>query len=124
MVIAHDVNPIELVVWLPALCRKMGIPYCIMKGKVRWYTCSTNWTGNQRLLTLSDILASISVTRLDAVLPSQDNKQTTSMCRRRELEDASYGSRIIGVRITQAKYFEPPHTALHQNHNDAAVFIP
>lgn len=35
VVIAHDVNPIELVVWLPALCRKMGIPYCIMKGKVR-----------------------------------------------------------------------------------------
>lgn len=34
VVIAHDVNPIELVVWLPALCRKMGIPYCIMKGKV------------------------------------------------------------------------------------------
>lgn len=35
VVIAHDVTPIELVVWLPALCRKMGIPYCIMKGKVR-----------------------------------------------------------------------------------------
>lgn len=34
VVIAHDVNPIELVVWLPALCRKMGIPYCIMKGRV------------------------------------------------------------------------------------------
>lgn len=34
VVIAHDVNPIELVVWLPALCRKMGVPYCIMKGKV------------------------------------------------------------------------------------------
>lgn len=35
VVIAHDVTPIELVVWLPALCRKMGVPYCIMKGKVR-----------------------------------------------------------------------------------------
>lgn len=33
--IAHDVNPIELVVWLPALCRKNGIPYCIVKGKAR-----------------------------------------------------------------------------------------
>lgn len=29
--IAHDVDPIELVVWLPALCRKMGVPYCIVK---------------------------------------------------------------------------------------------
>ena len=33
--IAHDVNPIELVVWLPALCRKMDIPFCIVKGKAR-----------------------------------------------------------------------------------------
>ncbi|XVF16159.1 hypothetical protein REPUB_Repub10bG0007500 [Reevesia pubescens] len=34
-IIAHDVDPIELVVWLPALCRKMEIPYCIVKGKAR-----------------------------------------------------------------------------------------
>lgn len=33
--IAHDVDPIELVVFLPALCRKMGIPYVIIKGKSR-----------------------------------------------------------------------------------------
>merc|ERR1712230_31081 len=30
--IADDVDPIELVVFLPALCRKMGVPYCIIKG--------------------------------------------------------------------------------------------
>lgn len=35
VVIAHDVNPIELVVWLPALCRKMDIPFAIIKGKGR-----------------------------------------------------------------------------------------
>jgi len=35
VVIAHDVDPIELVVWLPALCRKMEIPYVIVKGKAR-----------------------------------------------------------------------------------------
>ncbi|KAB0385158.1 hypothetical protein FD755_000114 [Muntiacus reevesi] len=35
VVIAHDVDPIELVVFLPALCRKMGVPYCITKGKAR-----------------------------------------------------------------------------------------
>merc|ERR1719409_1262837 len=33
--IAHDVDPIELVVWLPALCRKKDVPYCIIKGKSR-----------------------------------------------------------------------------------------
>lgn len=35
VVIAHDVDPIEIVVWLPALCRKFNVPYCIVKGKAR-----------------------------------------------------------------------------------------
>jgi len=35
VVIAHDVDPIELVVWLPALCRKMDVPYVIVKSKSR-----------------------------------------------------------------------------------------
>jgi large subunit ribosomal protein L7Ae len=35
VVIAHDVDPIELVLWLPALCRKQGVPYVIVKGKAR-----------------------------------------------------------------------------------------
>lgn len=35
VVMAHDVDPIEIIVYLPALCRKMGIPYCILKSKAR-----------------------------------------------------------------------------------------
>lgn len=35
VVIAHDVVPLELVVWLPALCRKMDVPYCIVKNTAR-----------------------------------------------------------------------------------------
>jgi len=35
VVISHDVDPIEIVVYLPALCRKMGVPYCILKSKAR-----------------------------------------------------------------------------------------
>jgi len=35
VIIAHDVDPIELVVWLPSLCRKMDVPYCIVKSKAR-----------------------------------------------------------------------------------------
>jgi ribosomal protein L7Ae-like RNA K-turn-binding protein len=35
VLIANDVDPIELVVFLPALCRKMGVPYAIVKGKAR-----------------------------------------------------------------------------------------
>ena len=33
--IANDVNPIELVLWLPALCRKMQVPFMIVKDKAR-----------------------------------------------------------------------------------------
>uniref|UniRef100_A0A8C2VRL5 60S ribosomal protein L7a n=1 Tax=Chinchilla lanigera TaxID=34839 RepID=A0A8C2VRL5_CHILA len=36
VVTAQDVDPSELVVFLPALCRKMGVAYCIIKGKARW----------------------------------------------------------------------------------------
>jgi len=35
VVIAHDVDPVELTCWMPALCRKMEVPYCIVKGKSR-----------------------------------------------------------------------------------------
>ncbi|KAI5122077.1 hypothetical protein M0805_006059 [Coniferiporia weirii] len=35
VVIADDVDPIELVVFLPTLCRKMGVPYVIVKSKAR-----------------------------------------------------------------------------------------
>ncbi|EGW35267.1 uncharacterized protein SPAPADRAFT_58482 [Spathaspora passalidarum NRRL Y-27907] len=35
VLIANDVDPIELVVFLPALCKKMGVPYAIVKGKAR-----------------------------------------------------------------------------------------
>lgn len=35
VVISHDVDPIEIIVYLPALCRKMGVPYCILKSKAR-----------------------------------------------------------------------------------------
>merc|ERR1711994_1143972 len=33
--IANDVDPIELVLFLPALCKKMDVPYCIVKNKAR-----------------------------------------------------------------------------------------
>ncbi|ODQ46641.1 hypothetical protein PICMEDRAFT_72696 [Pichia membranifaciens NRRL Y-2026] len=35
VLIANDVDPIELVLFLPALCHKMGVPYAIVKGKAR-----------------------------------------------------------------------------------------
>jgi large subunit ribosomal protein L7Ae len=33
VIIAHDVDPLELVLWLPTLCKKKDVPYIIVKGK-------------------------------------------------------------------------------------------
>merc|ERR1712010_432277 len=35
VVIAHDVDPIEMMTFLPALCRKNEVPFCFVKGKAR-----------------------------------------------------------------------------------------
>jgi len=35
VVIAHDIDPIETVLWLPQLCRKQEVPFCFIKGKAR-----------------------------------------------------------------------------------------
>jgi len=53
VVIAHDVDPIELVVFLPALCRKMGVPYVIVKGKARLGTVVHKKTA--AVLTVQDV---------------------------------------------------------------------
>ena len=51
VVIADDVDPIELVVWLPALCRKMGVPYVIVKSKSRLGTLVHKKTATAVALT-------------------------------------------------------------------------
>lgn len=33
VIIANDVDPLELVLWLPTLCKKKDVPYMIVKGK-------------------------------------------------------------------------------------------
>lgn len=35
VVMAHDVDPPEMMVFLPALCKKKEIPFCFVKGKAR-----------------------------------------------------------------------------------------
>ncbi|KAI8896691.1 putative RPL8B-60s large subunit ribosomal protein L7a.e.B [Globomyces pollinis-pini] len=51
VVIADDVDPIEIVVWLPALCRKMGVPYVIVKSKSRLGTLVHKKTATALALT-------------------------------------------------------------------------
>ena len=35
VLIANDVDPIELVLWMPTLCVKKGVPFAIIKNKAR-----------------------------------------------------------------------------------------
>lgn len=51
VLIANDVDPIELVVFLPALCKKMGVPYAIIKGKARLGTLVNQKTSAVAALT-------------------------------------------------------------------------
>jgi large subunit ribosomal protein L7Ae len=51
VVIAHDVDPVELVVWMPTLCRKLDIPYVIVKGKARIGTLVNKKTATVACLT-------------------------------------------------------------------------
>lgn len=51
VLIANDVDPIELVVFLPALCKKMGVPYAIIKGKARLGTIVNQKTSAVAALT-------------------------------------------------------------------------
>lgn len=53
VIIAHDVDPIELVVFIPALCRKMGVPYVIVKSKARLGAVVHKKTA--AILTLQDV---------------------------------------------------------------------
>jgi large subunit ribosomal protein L7Ae len=64
VVIAPDVDPIELVVFLPALCRKMGAPYVIVKNKARLGTVVHKKTAT--VLTLQDVR-------------SEDNKELATL---------------------------------------------
>lgn len=64
VIIANDVDPIELVVFLPALCRKMGVPYVIIKSKARLGTVVHKKTA--AVLTLQDVR-------------SEDNKELATL---------------------------------------------
>jgi large subunit ribosomal protein L7Ae len=92
VVIAHDVDPIELVVWLPALCRKMDVPYCVVKGKSRLGT-----------LTHMKTCAALALTKVN----KEDETKLKSLSESfhaqfNEHVEKKWGGGIMGLK-TQAK---------------------
>ena len=94
VLIASDVDPLELVVWMPALCRKMDVPYCIVKNKGR-----LGAVVHQKKATC---LAITDVEKEDQA----KLQKLADLCKQQFNEDATafkkWGGGIMGLR-TQAK---------------------
>jgi len=93
--IANDVDPIELVVWLPTLCRKMQVPYCIVKNKARLGRLVGKKTATAVALTdvepeHKDVLANL----IEAVKKNYNDK----------FEDIrkTWGGGVMGIKSRQA----------------------
>lgn len=94
VVIAHDVDPIELVLWLPALCRKMGVPCAIVKSKSRLGTVVHKKTATALCITevtsahKPDLAAIISAIKANYEPKSEEMRKT-------------WGGGIMGFKSTQ-----------------------
>merc|ERR1719217_1120251 len=91
VVIAHDVDPIELVVWLPALCRQMNVPYCIVKGKARLGAVVHKKTATALALTAIKNEDKLEFSKLVEAIKASYNDVFTKTSR-------TWGGGIMGVK--------------------------
>jgi len=94
VLIACDVDPIELVMWMPALCRKMDVPFMIVKDKARLGALVHQKTAACVALT-SVNKADESQLRLVCDLAKEKYNDNSDLVRR-------WGGGIMGLK-TQAK---------------------
>lgn len=90
VVIAHDVDPIELVLWLPALCRKMDIPYVIVKGKAR--------LGQVVNMKTATALALTEVNKEDAAALNQLAESARKLYNEEKSHLKQWGGGILGTK--------------------------
>lgn len=95
VIIAHDVDPIELVVWLPALCRKMDVPYCIVKGKAR--------LGRMVHKKTAAALAITEVNKEDTHKLEQQCSNFKTMYTVTAADARKWGGGVLGVKAQHAK---------------------
>merc|ERR1712137_331386 len=91
VVIAHDVDPIELVMWLPAVCRKMDIPYCIVKSKSRLGALVHQKTATALALTSVRSEDRHEFSQLVTAIRQQYNENAKAI-------ERSWGGGIMGVK--------------------------
>merc|ERR1711988_1484086 len=92
--IANDVQPLELVVCLPALCKKKEIPYCIVKNKARLGALVHQKTAAVCCLTAVNKEDQHKLDTLKANFKAKFNDDTT--------HTRKWGGGIMGLK-TQAK---------------------
>jgi len=93
VVIAHDVDPIELVVWLPALCRKMDVPYVIVKSKAR--------LGHLVHKKTTSVLTLTEVTKADAAKLEQITANARLQFNDNAAERRRWGGGVMGPKAQQ-----------------------
>ena len=93
--IAHDVDPVELVIWLPALCKQMNVPYCIVKGKARLGAVVHKKTATALALTAIKNEDKMEFSKLVEAIKGSYNDRFTESQRK-------WGGGIMGVK-SQAK---------------------
>merc|ERR1719359_560014 len=90
VVIANDVDPIELVLWLPQLCRNKNVPYVIVKNKAR--------LGKACRQSTASCVAFTAVKNED----KNDLERLCNMGRNEYLESAAahntYGAPVMGIK--------------------------
>lgn len=91
VVIAHDVDPLEVVLFLPALCRKMGVPYCIVKGKARLGTLVRRKTCSTVALTAVDTGDRSNMTKLVESIKTNYNERADEIRRH-------WGGGLLGAK--------------------------
>merc|ERR1711908_137579 len=90
VVIAADVDPIELVVWLPALCRKMEVPYAIVRSKSLLGSLVNQKNATCLALTAVRKEDSQQLSRLQSIFKSQFNDNTEAL--------RQWGGGVMGLK--------------------------
>merc|ERR1711931_164511 len=111
VVIANDVDPIELVMFLPALCRKMGVPYCIVKNRARLGRVVRRKTCSCLAIAQANAEDRSSMNKLVEAVKTNFNDRFDEL--RRHWGGGSLGSKSVArvAKVEKAKAKELQHKA-------------